>query len=122
MISRPLVGRIFRNPQALAAKAWFDFTFRNARQEQPHPKTVRSFNIPDDAHELTFSCFRRLSLLSRDRTRSWLFNAFETTRQRGNLALWAYVIMPEHVHVIVYPRDPAGWHVVSPRRFFLFGR
>ena len=72
----------------------------------PHRNTVRSFNIPGEAHELTFSCFRRLPLLSRDRTRSWLLDAFETTRQRRNLAVWAYVIMPEHVHVIVYPRDP----------------
>jgi putative transposase len=56
--------------------------------KQPHRKTVRSFNIPGEAHELTFSCFRRLPLLSRDRTRLWLLDAFETTRQRRNLALW----------------------------------
>jgi hypothetical protein len=34
----------------------------------PHRKQVRSYNIPDHAHELTFSCFRRLPLLSRERT------------------------------------------------------
>jgi putative transposase len=72
----------------------------------PHRKLVRSFNEPGHAHELTFSCFRRLPLLSRDRTRQWFQEALGTARHRRNLALWAYVIMPEHVHVIVWPRDP----------------
>jgi hypothetical protein len=30
-------------------------------------KRVKSFNIPDHAHELTFSCFHGLKLLDRDR-------------------------------------------------------
>jgi putative transposase len=71
---------------------------------EPHRKQVRSYNEPGHAHELTFSCFRRLPLLSRDRCRQWMIEALESARQRQNLALWAYVIMPEHVHVIVCPR------------------
>ena len=72
---------------------------------EPHRKRVKSYNIPGDAHELTFSCFRRLPLLNRDRTRQWFLDALATARRRLNLALWAYVIMPEHVHVIVWPRN-----------------
>jgi putative transposase len=72
----------------------------------PYRKLVRSYNEPGHAHELTFSCFRRLPLFSRDRTRQWFLEALESTRQRRNLTLLAYVIMPEHVHVIVCPRDP----------------
>jgi putative transposase len=72
----------------------------------PRRKRVRSHNEPGHAHELTFSCFRRLPLLSRDRTRQWFVEALEQARRRLNLALWAYVIMPEHVHVIVWPRAP----------------
>jgi putative transposase len=71
----------------------------------PYRKRVRSYNEPGHAHELTFSCFRRLPLLSRDRTRRWFEEALESSRRRRNLALSAYVIMPEHVHVIVCPRD-----------------
>jgi putative transposase len=71
----------------------------------PHRKRVRSYNEPGHAHELTFSCFRRLPLLNRDRTRCWFLEALQSARQRHNLALWAYVVMPEHVHVIVYPRE-----------------
>jgi putative transposase len=68
----------------------------------PHRKRVRSYNIPGHAHELTFSCFRRLPLLSRDRTRRWLVDAMEAAR-RNHLQLWAYVIMPEHVHLLFWP-------------------
>jgi putative transposase len=68
-------------------------------------KRVRSYNEPGHAHELTFSCFRRLPLLSRYRTRQWFIEALATARQRCELAIWAYVIMREHVYVIACPRQ-----------------
>ena len=71
----------------------------------PHRKQVRSYNEPGHAHELTFSCFHRLPLFSRDRSRKWFLEALESARKRRNLDLWADVIMPEHVHVILCPRD-----------------
>ena len=73
----------------------------------PHyRKQVRSHSTPGHAHELTFSCFHKLPLLNRDRTRRWFLEALDAARRRRNLALWAYVIMPEHAHVIVWPREP----------------
>jgi putative transposase len=69
----------------------------------PHRKKVRSYNIPGHAHELTFSCFQRLPLFSRDRTRRWFVDAMEAARRDLHLQLWAYVIMPEHVHILLWP-------------------
>ena len=54
---------------------------------------------------LTFSCYRRLPLLSRDRTRGWFVEAIEEARSLACFDLWAYVIMPEHAHLLVWPRD-----------------
>ena len=71
-----------------------------------HRKRVRSYNIAGHAHELTFSCFRRLDLLSRNRTCRWFVDAMEAARRDHGLALWAYVIMPEHVHVLLCPLEP----------------
>ena len=71
----------------------------------PHRKQVRSYNEPGHAHELTFSCFHRLPLFSRDRSRQWFLEALKSARRRRKLDLWAYVVMPEHVHVIVRSRD-----------------
>jgi putative transposase len=36
----------------------------------------------------------------------WLAEAIERARADLDLALWAYVFMPEHVHLIVHPRRP----------------
>jgi putative transposase len=77
--------------------------------ESIHPmarKRCRRDNQPGHAHELTFSCYRRLPLLSRDRTRGWLIEAIEAARERMRFDLWAYVIMPEHVHILLCPREP----------------
>src|SRR5262249_34112682 len=53
----------------------------------------------------TFSCYRRLPLLSKDRTRWWFVEALEDARREHRFELWAWVIMPEHVHLLVYPRE-----------------
>src|SRR5688500_19034631 len=66
-------------------------------------KVRHSFNLPGHAHELTFSCYQRLPLLSRDRTRQWFIEALESARKIHRFQLWAYVIMPEHAHVLIFP-------------------
>jgi len=70
-----------------------------------HRKTRRTWNEPGHAHELTFSCHKRWPPLSRDRTRRWFLEALEAARRRQDISVWAYVIMPEHVHLLVWPRD-----------------
>lgn len=66
-------------------------------------KRVRRYDVPGHSHFLTFSCFHRLPLLSKDRTRHWLLQALERARLKHDLELWAWGIMPEHVHLLVYP-------------------
>ncbi|MBI3829622.1 MAG: transposase [Planctomycetes bacterium] len=75
----------------------------NASRE-PHRKRVRTFNVPGHAHFLTFSCYRRIPLLTNDTWRTWLAQAVKTACAEHDMALWAYVFMPEHVHLLVKPR------------------
>lgn len=70
-----------------------------------HRKTCRRYNEPGHAHSLTFSCFCRRPFLSRDRARLWLVEALDRARQKHAFDLWAYVIMPEHLHLLVWPRE-----------------
>ncbi len=63
-----------------------------------------TYNEPGQAHELTFSCYKRFSFLSKDRTRLWLIQALDAARRRWAFDLWAYVIMPEHAHLLLLPR------------------
>jgi putative transposase len=64
---------------------------------------MKRLDVPGQARELTFSCHGRLPLLSKDRTRGWLVEAIEAARARWGFKLWAYVVMPEHVHLLVLP-------------------
>jgi len=70
---------------------------------QRHRKQCRRYDVPGDAHFLTFSCFRRQPLLSRDRSRQWMVNAIRLGQAKSMYDLWAYVIMPEHVHLLILP-------------------
>ena len=63
------------------------------------------YNEPGQPRELTFSCYRQYAFLGRDRTRAWLCDALDEARAKFGFQLWAYVLMPEHVHVLVHPGD-----------------
>ncbi len=69
-------------------------------------KKCRRFNDAGHAHFLTFSCFRRQPFLGKDRSRHWMNDAIEIGRKRHQFHLWAYVIMPEHVHLLIWPTTP----------------
>jgi putative transposase len=69
-------------------------------------------NEPGHAHELTFSCFHRYAFLKAEQTCQWLADAIDEARRELRFALWAYVFMPEHVHVVVYPQCP-GYDVAA---------
>lgn len=79
--------------------------YHRSMNDRPR-KTRQSWNEPGHAHFLTYSCHRRLPLLSRDRVRRWIVGALERTRKELDVALWGYVIMPEHVPVLLHPRVP----------------
>jgi len=68
-------------------------------------KRRRRFDEERMPRELTFSCYKRFPLLNRDRSRRWFIDALNETRQRWPVDLWAWVIMPEHVHLLVAPRE-----------------
>jgi putative transposase len=70
-----------------------------------HRKTCQRINEPGHAHALTFSCFRRQPFLTKDRSRTWLIEAIKRACRKRQFDLWAYVIMPEHVHLLVCPRE-----------------
>lgn len=69
----------------------------------PMHRTRRTFNDPGHALELIFSCYQRLPFLRADRTCGWLVEALHAARRRLDFEVWAYVFMPEHVHLIVHP-------------------
>ena len=65
----------------------------------------KAIDIPGHAHELTFSCYRGYRFLQRGRVRNWLVESIDNARIKHGFALWAYVIMPEHVHLLIFPES-----------------
>ncbi len=78
---------------------------RWVQQNRRRRKTCRRYNDPGHAHALTFSCFRRQPFLARDRGRTWFVESLGAARTKHNFAIWAYVVMPEHVHLVIFPRN-----------------
>lgn len=63
-----------------------------------------SYNIPGHAHFLTFSCWQRRPFLADDCTCAKLAAALNHAREIEQFDIWAYVFMPEHVHMLIRPR------------------
>ena len=61
------------------------------------------FDIPGHAHELTFSCYRNRTFLLDEEACLFLAEAVNMARGKHHLKVWAYVFMPDHVHLLVYP-------------------
>ena len=55
---------------------------------------------------VTFACFHNQPFLGSDRSRSWVCNAIGRARELHMFELWAYVIMPTHVHLLIWPQSP----------------
>ena len=69
----------------------------------PHRKLVKHPVVPGIARELTFSCYRKLPLLANDEHKRLLTAAIDSAMARNGFELVAFVYMPDHVHLIVFP-------------------
>jgi len=66
-------------------------------------KTCKRLNIEYHAHYLTFSCFQRRPFLSGKQSPHWLADAIRDAKQKTPFDLWAYVFMPTHAHLLLFP-------------------
>jgi putative transposase len=71
-----------------------------------HRKTVRHFEEPGHLHELTFSCYQRMPLLTNDDWRVKLARSIDEASAESAVELVGFVFMPEHIHLLVYPTRP----------------
>jgi putative transposase len=70
-----------------------------------YTKLCERWNTPGQAHELTFSCYENRPFFAKDRTCDWLVESMTIARGKHAFDLWAYVIMPNHVHLVIWPRE-----------------
>jgi putative transposase len=72
----------------------------------PHRKTIHHFNEAGHAHELTFSCYHRRPLLTDETYLPLLSESIRRATIAQRFQLIAFVYMPEHIHLLVYPTAP----------------
>ena len=68
-------------------------------------KRLKHINEPYNAHEITFSCYKGMPLLSSNLARRWVIEALKSGRVKMDYSIIAFVIMPEHIHLIVFPNN-----------------
>lgn len=61
------------------------------------------FDISRHAHELTFSCYRNRKFLLDEEACIFLAKAVNMAKEKHKLNVWAYVFMPDHVHLLIFP-------------------
>jgi putative transposase len=71
---------------------------------QRYTKLCERWNRTGHAHELTFGCYQGRPFLAKERTCLWLVDSINAARHKHEFDLWAYVFMPNHVHLILCPR------------------
>ena len=65
------------------------------------PSGLNRFQKAESLHFLTFSCFHRLPLLQAPGVKESVEAVLEQTRARHRACVYAYVLMPEHIHLLV---------------------
>lgn len=65
------------------------------------PEKLIRLHHTGHAHFLTFSCYARRPLLAEMRMQGTVLEVLERVRRKFGMIVWGYVVMPEHVHLLV---------------------
>ncbi len=65
------------------------------------PLGLKRYDHEGDDHFTTFSCYRREPYFNTPSSRETFLDSLEQTRRRYNFEVLGYVVMPEHVHLLV---------------------
>src|SRR6185437_9300243 len=65
------------------------------------PSGLRRFHQNQQLHFITFSCYRRQPKLAHASARSLFEESLEQTRRNYDFGVVGYVVMPEHVHLLL---------------------
>ncbi len=71
-------------------------------------KRLKRIENTGTARLLNFSCYLNRPFLGDDRCRQLVIDAIRSTQATHNYDLWAFVIMPTHVHLLIWPRTPVA--------------
>ena len=65
------------------------------------PRGLYRFHHSGTSHFITFTCYRRYSYLADPAIRDLFVQALERTRSLYRMNIYGFVVMPEHVHLLI---------------------
>jgi REP element-mobilizing transposase RayT len=65
------------------------------------PSGLKRYHHTGQSHFVTFCCYHRRPLFTTDASRRVFENALECVRRSFRLRVYGYVVMPEHIHLLV---------------------
>ena len=81
----------------------------SARCSAPHSSAQNANEwATRQLHFLTFSCYRRRANFAAPQSRACFESSLERVRQSYGLCVYGYVVMPEHVHLLVNEPERGG--------------
>src|SRR6266550_1724459 len=73
------------------------------------PWGLSRFHESGQSHFITFCCYHRHRLFTTDASRRIFESALERVRRSNRLYIYGYVIMPEHIHLLLSePQSGSG--------------
>jgi len=72
------------------------------------PWSLKRFHQTGQLHFITFSCYRRAALLNTPEARAAFEDSLERVRKWYGLFVTGYVVMPEHVHLLMSEPERAS--------------
>jgi putative transposase len=89
------------------SSTWPCLLFRSVySMPSSYRKKIQHYDGEGHARELTFSCYQRRPYFSKPYACQWFFKGLSKARSAHPVHLWAYVVMPEHVHLLIWPVEP----------------
>ncbi|MFO0860076.1 MAG: transposase [Phycisphaerales bacterium] len=73
----------------------------------PRPPRKKLHRREHGVRFITFSCFRGLPLLGKPGARNVFVDCLYEAREQFQFSLYAWVVMPEHVHILMHTRSKA---------------
>ena len=77
------------------------------------PRRLRRKNNTGHLHFITSSCYHRQPILGEARDRDCFLEIFEQVRRRYQFLVVGYVVMPEHIHLLISEPDRGSVSIVT---------
>lgn len=69
------------------------------------PSRLKRYHGFGHEHFVTFSCYQRLPYLNDDHSRTVFLETLEQLRLRHDFYVFGYVLMPDHIHLLLTPAE-----------------